>query len=314
MSPGIAKLGHVELATPNLEKSVWFFEDVIGLNEVERDAGRVYLRGDRDWEHHTLVLVQSSEAKVNHVGWRTERGDDIEKYAAQLEAAGVDITWISPGHEKEQGEAIRFPLPSGQVFELYYDMTKPDPPKTERSRLRNRLYQRSGVVSPDRIDHATFTVPDPYKAQSWLADMLGFQLNEFVAAGDEEYKGAWMSVTSKDHDTAFVADREGRSDQFHHVAYYYDSRHALSQAAELMYEHDIVIDGGPGRHNVANSNFLYVEDPGSGHRVELYTGGYLILEPDWEPIKWTEEDQIQVGDRKGMEVYGVPPSRDTTSF
>lgn len=314
MNPGIAKLGHVELVTPNLEKSEWFFKDVIGLNEVQRESGRVYLRGDRDWEHHTLTLVEGEEATVDHIGWRTENPEDIEKFAEQLESTGIEVDYLEAGYERAQGEAIRFQLPSGQIFELYFDMSKPKPPAAERSRLRNRLHQRSGIISPERIDHVTFTVPDPYDAQSWLTDTLDFRLNEYVATGDTEYNGAWMSITPKDHDTAFVKDPERRHGQFHHVAYYYDSVHALLQAAELMYEHDITIDGGPGRHNVAKSNFLYVQDPGSGHRVELYTGGYLILEPDWEPIEWTEDDQIQVGDRKGMEVYGIPPSRETTPF
>ncbi len=32
-------------------------------------------------------------------------------------------------------------------------------------------------------------------------------------------------------------------------------------------------------------------DPGSGCRVELFSGGYLIFEPDWEPVEWTMEER-----------------------
>ena len=36
--PEIAKLGHVALVTPDLEKSLWFFKELIGLEET-RNSG-----------------------------------------------------------------------------------------------------------------------------------------------------------------------------------------------------------------------------------------------------------------------------------
>ena len=40
--------------------------------------------------------------------------------------------------------------------------------------------------------------------------------------------------------------------------------------------------------------YIYVIDPGSGVRLEIFTNGYLIFEPDWEPIRWTL-DEMDVG-------------------
>ena len=39
--PEIAKLGHVALVTPDLEKSLWFFKELIGLEETETVDGTV---------------------------------------------------------------------------------------------------------------------------------------------------------------------------------------------------------------------------------------------------------------------------------
>ena len=36
--------------------------------------------------------------------------------------------------------------------------------------------------------------------------------------------------------------------------------------------------------------YIYAIDPGSGVRLEIFTNGYLIFEPDWEPIRWTVEE------------------------
>jgi len=58
--PVIAQLAHVELLTPRMEQSLWFFRDVIGLEETTRRGGSVYLRAYEDFYHHTLRLTESS--------------------------------------------------------------------------------------------------------------------------------------------------------------------------------------------------------------------------------------------------------------
>ncbi|HEX4061352.1 MAG TPA: hypothetical protein VHY58_10070 [Streptosporangiaceae bacterium] len=50
----IAHLGHAELLTPEPEKSLWFFTEVLGLTENGRGGDSVYLRTWDDYEHHSL--------------------------------------------------------------------------------------------------------------------------------------------------------------------------------------------------------------------------------------------------------------------
>jgi catechol 2,3-dioxygenase-like lactoylglutathione lyase family enzyme len=40
--PEIAKLGHVALVSSDLEKSLWFFKELIGLEETEEVNGTHY--------------------------------------------------------------------------------------------------------------------------------------------------------------------------------------------------------------------------------------------------------------------------------
>ena len=60
----------------------------------------------------------------------------------------------------------------------------------------------------------------------------------------------------------------------------------MLRAADVLVEADIQVDQAPGRHGVTQALFLYVRDPGTGHRVELFSDGYLIFDPDWEPVEW----------------------------
>ena len=53
----IAHVGHVELRVTDLERSRWFFTELMGLFASAEQDGRVYLRAWQDFEHHTLLLT-----------------------------------------------------------------------------------------------------------------------------------------------------------------------------------------------------------------------------------------------------------------
>jgi catechol 2,3-dioxygenase len=60
--PRIAYAGSINLGTPDLERSLWFFRDLLGMEVVEQVDGVAYLRGYQELVHHSLVfLVPGSE-------------------------------------------------------------------------------------------------------------------------------------------------------------------------------------------------------------------------------------------------------------
>lgn len=64
----------------------------------------------------------------------------------------------------------------------------------------------------------------------------------------------------------------------------------LMDVSELLVEHGVKIEAGPGKHGVSQAYLLYVIEPG-GNRVELfgYTG-YQIFDPDWKTVEWKGKD------------------------
>ena len=50
----------------------------------------------------------------------------------------------------------------------------------------------------------------------------------------------------------------------------------------------MAIDVAPTRHGVTRGYTMYFFDP-VGNRNEVFTGGYWV-DPDFEPITWTEEE------------------------
>ncbi len=290
--PEIAKLGHVALVSTDLEKSLWFFKEVVGLEETEEVDGVHYLRAWGDFEHHTLSLTAGPESRVDHIALKAKRREDVENFAVLLEDAGVEVLKVEAGVEKGQGEAIRFQLPSGHNFEIYFDMEKTKANAERKAALKNQTYKawRKGI-SPRRIDHVNIgTNGDPNIVINFLAEKLGFKIREYIKAPTDGMMGAWMSVTPLVHDVAVMGDPTFNSPhELHHLAYWSDNAQDILRAADILCEHGIQFIG-PGKHGITQALYLYAIDPGSGVRLELFSNGYLIFEPDWEPIEWTLEE------------------------
>ena len=120
----ISHVGHAELLVPDLAASTAFFTEMLGLQVSEETPGRVYLRAWQDWDHHTLLLTESDEPGLDHLGWRVPAKEDAEELRTTLERSGIESTWVDGGDELGHGDALRFTTPSGLPFELYWTVSQ----------------------------------------------------------------------------------------------------------------------------------------------------------------------------------------------
>jgi len=74
----VAHLGHIELLTPKLCESLWFFVEVLGLTETCRDGNSVYLRTWDDYEHHTIKLTAHETSGIRRMGLRASSQAALE--------------------------------------------------------------------------------------------------------------------------------------------------------------------------------------------------------------------------------------------
>jgi catechol 2,3-dioxygenase len=303
--PQLAQVGTINLGTADLERSLWFFRDVLGMELVDQEGRVAYLRGYMELTHHSLVLTEQAENIVNAYGFRVRRPQDVELFRAELERQEIEVLEVPAGAEKGRGRAIRFLLPGGlHPFELYYEIDKPRAPEAIRSRLPSNSSRRR-ALGVRRIDHFNIQADPAHigEAESWVRETLGFKRREFAMMPDEPgtVMASWMSVTSQVHDLAIVANRSDRNSQLHHVAFNLENYSDSLTAADVLADLGVEIGVGPAKHGIGQAMYLYVFEPGSGHRVELYAGGYQIHDPDWEPLEWREAE-FPVG----MTWYGDP--------
>ncbi|MDX6382177.1 MAG: catechol 2,3-dioxygenase [Rubrobacteraceae bacterium] len=287
----IAHLGHVELLSPKPDESLWFFKEVLGMEEANRQGQSVYLRAYGDYDSNTLKLTEARNAGLGHTGWRTASLQALERRVQALEKSGLGKGWTEGdvGH----GPGYQFEDPDGHLMEVYYESQKYRAPEGSGPALKNQpqKYPARGV-SVRRLDHINVLCQEVTRNREFMEEYLGFKLRENVVLDDGTEAGAWISVTPLAHDIAYTLDATNSHGRLHHVAYWCDNREDLLRAADIFLENGIYIETGPSKHAVTQGFFLYVYEPG-GNRIEIFSGGYLIFAPDWEPVTWTQAERAK---------------------
>ncbi len=286
----VAHLGHAELFTPKPEKSLWYFRDVLGMTPVHTAANSVYLRAWGDYAASTLKLTAARTNGVGVIAWRAMSPAALERRAAALEAAGLGIGWTNGDFGR--GRSYRFRDPDGHTMEIYFEEQKYDAPAEQRSHLKNQPQKYSGNgVGVRRSDHLALLASDVPANRRFATELLGFQLREQVIFDQGKTElGSWTSPNAVHHQLAYVLDVRGGHGRLHHFSLWVDNRDDVLRAADILRENEIFIEAGPAKHNNSQGFYLYSYEPG-GNRVEIYSGSYLVLAPDWQPVTWNEQER-----------------------
>lgn len=305
----IAHLGHVELLTPKFEESTFFFKNILGLQEVYSNNESVYLRCWGDYEEYSIKLTKSDQAGVGHTALRTISPEALERKAKAIEAAGRGIGWIDG--DKGHGRAYRFYGPDGHIMELYYESSFYQAPDHLRPTLKNQPQKFTGHgAAVKTLDHINYLSSNPEADGEFAENVLGLRLTEQIVMNDGHKAAVWYRATNKSYDLVYTEDATGSKGRLHHIAFAVESMSDIVRAANFFIDHNVYIEFAPSKHAINQTYFVYVYEPG-GNRIEVCSGGYLILAPDWKPITWTEEERKrgQAWGNKTVETfhtYGTP--------
>lgn len=277
----VIRASHAELRVTDLDAAHAFYVDLLGFVLTARTSNALYLRGLEERDHHSLVLRLAESAGVGHLGYRVRHADDLERLEHALRAAGCLTRWVDDGEELGQGRALRANDPFGLPVEFVHDVER-----VERMLQRFDHYRGAHVM---RFDHFNCQVPDVGAAYNWYADVLGFGASEYTVSGDGNAIWAiWTQRKGNVHDLALMT---GIGPRLHHVGFWAADPSAILRACDVLAAAGLThsIERGPGRHGISNAFFLYLRDP-DGNRIELYSNDYLVVDPDWEPIRWELND------------------------
>jgi catechol-2,3-dioxygenase len=152
--PKVTSLGHVGVYVRDVERSVAFYRDILGLQVSDRSPrGAVFMTAqDRTQEHHELLLVsgRNDENRVNvlqQISFRCATLKDVKDFYRVFVENSVPINRVvSHGNtvsiyaEDPDGNSVEVYWPSGvdvpQPFGKPMDLTKSD---TEIREQLNRI-------------------------------------------------------------------------------------------------------------------------------------------------------------------------------
>ena len=308
----IAHLAATEIFSPQFEKSVAFFKNILGMYVVKEDDTSAYLRGYEDPYAYSLKITKRLAPGVGVTVLRATSAPALNRRSKALEAAGLGDGWIDSdfGH----GKAYNFHTPEGHKFRLIFDVEYATARPGEETQLLNRPTKRPNRGVPvRRIDHMNLYCADVTANKNAFVEALGFRVSETATLPDGTELAAWLRASALVHDVAFSMEQGESNARLHHVAFWYGIPQHLMDVAELCIENDIIVEAGPGKHGISQALFLYVIEPG-GNRIELFgDSGYLIFDPTWKTVNWSADQLakgvIWIGSDLPREffLYGSPP-------
>lgn len=253
------KLGYVALNVTDLEKSIAFYRDWVGLDLVEKnDAGEAFLSCNVD--HQNLVLVQSGQASFKRVAFQLEDEAQLPVAEDVLARAGVKFVRI-PQPECGRlriGAGIRFVDPIGATVELFAGLVSRPQPFLPHP------------IALSHLSHAVLKVADFNEPHRFYTEVMNFRTSDFRHEPTGEPYFAFLRCFPNPYHHTF-AIQKGPKNEFFHIAFHVKTLDDLMFGRNRLIKAGVTVAPTPGRHMASGSIFQYFSDP-DGFTVE-YTHG-----------------------------------------
>jgi len=275
----VLRVAHVELGVSQLERSAEFYVAGLGMVESGRDEHTLWLRGLEDSSHHCLVLRRQEPGACLSIGFRVRTPADLDRASAHFAARG-DL--LGESEPRGQGRTVLARDPFGMPLSFYH----------EQLRVPRQLqsYDRYHGAAVQRLDHVNVYAAELQATHDYYTGELGFRVSEYTETDEDEPRlwAVWAHRKGNVHDLALT---NGVGPRLHHVGLWVRGEMDVINACDVLAVSGFAgaIERGPGRHGISNAFFLYLRDP-DGHRIELFTGDYRTLDPEFTPIRWSLDD------------------------
>jgi catechol 2,3-dioxygenase-like lactoylglutathione lyase family enzyme len=277
--PRPVRLSQLVVEVPDPAATADFLERGLELLPVPSGSGSIAVLTTGGYGLPTpqriLTLVPGPAARLREVV--LELPDDADALRRQARAAGAEV-------EDVEGDEIAgpgFATTSGGV-RISVRITAP----LEHAPLA------PSALRPRRLGHVNLVSADPSAVVSLMAEGFGLRLSEQV--GDQIF---FLRIGSEHHN---IGVRAGTTAGAHHIAlevHGWDSYRGLcDRLAGLGW----LVEFGPGRHGPGNNFFVYVRDPSSGLRFELFSDmAHIEDEATYVPHRWELHERSTTVNRWG---------------
>ncbi len=289
----ITRLSHVVLSSNDLDATRYFYETGLGLEVTAHEPDYLCLRAIEESSHHSLMFVRATTGQAStchRIGYRMYSEADLNAAQEYFSSRGHNTEFIERPH---QGLTLQTEDAVGVPIEFCATM--------EQSENRMRHFHQHAGGKLAFLDHVQVATHDVQTAYEWYTD-LGFRLTEYTATdGSDELWGVWLKRKNNTQDVVYS---NGVGPRLHHLAFHTPEIASVIHACDVMASLDLAdtMDRAPGRHGIGNAFFVYFRDP-DGHRVEIFTSHYNVIDIDHTPKRW------DLTDTRRSQIWGFPAPR-----
>ncbi len=258
---------YCRLGTANLEETVKFANDMIGLETVGRENGFVYMRGD-DRDHN--ICYFEGDPTDHTLGLELDGFDELDAAESAMSAAGLDVY---RGSDEEAAARrcmgyINFKDPSGNSIDL-----------TVRPFAAGRRYFPSRDAGINEFSHIGLAVTNPREAEKFWSGVFNFKTSDWIGWS------ALMTFDEVHHRFAlFPSDKPG----IQHINFQVTETDDVMRSNYFLRDHQVRIQAGPGRHSLSGARFLYFYGPDD--MIYEYSCGVRMVDDSWRARQFPVND------------------------
>ena len=288
----VRAIAHATLETSDIERSVEYYTQVLGLHVSYRDSHRTILVTHVGRE--TLVLENGSAARLTRLALQVAPGTDLGDVGKMLYAREGIRTELYADITPGISQALVFQDPIGTIVELFADNTP------------SRRREPSGI-GPLKLGHVAFCCLDVRHQTDFYCRLLGFRVSDWM-----EDMFSFLRCGHDHHTVNFAA---AHSTKLHHMAFELKDWAHIGAACEILGRRNMPIIWGPGRHGIGHNVFVYHRNP-DDQIVEVFTDIDVMLDERlgyFEPRAWHRDNpqRPKVWRREDAAmIWGPPPTPD----
>lgn len=257
----IVDLAYARVGTADLQNTVRFATEILGLQFVREEENRAYVRGD-DRDHDICYVAGAPSEHV--LGFELADEQALRDAHDALKKAGIEASQGTAPEcdDRRVQQFITFQDPTGNRFDL-----------TVRPHKATRRYFPTRDAGIDGFSHVGLRTTDARRDEAFWTTHFNIRPNDWI--GD----AGLLSFDHVHHRIAlFPADAPG----IQHINFQVDSIDDVMRSWYFLSSQQVRVVFGPGRHATSGAMFLYFEGP-DGMVYEYSHGVRMIDDPDYRP-------------------------------
>jgi catechol 2,3-dioxygenase-like lactoylglutathione lyase family enzyme len=284
----VRRLAHASYETPDVERMVAYYIEILGLSLVEKEKDTAYLAATLD--HHAIVLRKGSEPKCVRLAFQISPETELGEFERQIAGSGIKSE-RRQDPEPSISEMVCFADPKGTIMEVFNNHA-----------FSGQPFQSKGVV-PHKLGHVAFHAADVQAITKFYCDVLGFRVSDWMADFFSFLR------CGPDHHTINLIGT-GRN-KHHHTAFELRDWAHLQTACDYLATNGFPLIWGPGRHGIGHNLFAYHRNP-DGLIVELFAELDHMYDEDlgyFEPRPWhrdrPQKPKVWPKDPSSANLWGI---------